>query len=160
MIRYMLKCDQDHQFESWFRSADAFDTLCAQAQVSCPICGSEKVTKAMMAPTVSTTRSAADVPSTPAAAAAVQPTPHSAPLAPDQPTPEQIERAMAKLRAEVEQNSDYVGVEFADEARKIHTGDAPPRAIYGEANFEEAKALLEDGVPVLPLPFRPKRKMN
>lgn len=160
MIRYMLKCDQDHQFESWFRSADAFDTLCAQAQVSCPLCGSQKVTKAMMAPTVSTTRATGTEPSEPLATAPVQPTPQAAALAPDQPTPEQIERAMAKLRAEVEQNSDYVGVEFADEARKIHTGDAPARAIYGEANFEEAKALLEDGVPVLPLPFLPKRKMN
>ncbi len=113
-----------------------------------------------MAPTVSTTRATGTEPSEPPATVPVQPTPQAAPLAPDQPTPEQIERAMAKLRAEVEQNSDYVGVEFADEARKIHTGDAPARAIYGEANFEEAKALLEDGVPVLPLPFLPKRKMN
>jgi len=160
MIRYMLKCDQDHQFESWFRSADAFDTLCAQAQVSCPLCGSEKVTKAMMAPRVSTTRTTGDAPSELPATAADQPIPPAAPLAPDQPSPEQIERAMAKLRAEVEQNSDYVGVEFADEARKIHTGDAPARAIYGEANFEDTKALLEDGVPILPLPFLPKRKMN
>jgi len=160
MIRYMLKCDQDHQFESWFRSADAFDTLCAQAQVSCPICGSEKVTKAMMAPRVSTTRVTGDTPSAQPDPAPAQITSHTAPLAPDHPTPEQIERAMAKLRAEVEQNSDYVGVEFADEARKIHTGDAPARAIYGEANFEDTKALLEDGVPILPLPFLPKRKMN
>jgi hypothetical protein len=100
MIRYMLKCDQDHQFESWFRSADAFDTLCAQAQVSCPICGSEKVTKAMMAPRVSTTRATGAAPSAQPDPAPAQITSHTAPLAPDHPTPEQIERAMAKLRAE------------------------------------------------------------
>jgi hypothetical protein len=76
------------------------------------------------------------------------------------PSPEQIEQAVAKLRAEVEANSDYVGVEFAAEARKIHEGEAPARAIYGEAKLDEAKALIEDGVPVLPLPFTPKRKMN
>ncbi|PTQ75733.1 DUF1178 family protein [Celeribacter persicus] len=155
MIRYTLKCAEGHQFESWFRSADAFETLQASGQVSCPICGSTSVDKAIMAPRVSTSRDRTDEPSQdntptqPAAAAMTTP-----------PTPEQIEQAVAKLRAEVEANSDYVGVEFATEARKIHEGEAPARAIYGEAKLDDAKALIEEGVPVLPLPFTPKRKMN
>ncbi|WP_434288574.1 DUF1178 family protein [Celeribacter sp. SCSIO 80788] len=154
MIRYSLKCAEGHQFESWFRSADAFDTLRTSGQVSCPVCGATDVEKAIMAPRVSTSRSRADAPA--------QGTPPATP-APDMsppPSPEQIEQAVAKLRAEVEANSDYVGVEFAAEARKIHEGEAPARAIYGEAKLDEAKALIEDGVPVLPLPFTPKRKMN
>ncbi|MGL5008851.1 MAG: DUF1178 family protein, partial [Paracoccaceae bacterium] len=70
------------------------------------------------------------------------------------------EHALAALRAKVEAESDYVGPNFAAEARAIHAGDAPERAIYGEARFEEAKALIEDGVPVAPLPFIPTRKAN
>lgn len=158
MIRYSLKCAEGHQFESWFRSADAFDTLQASGQVSCPVCGASDVEKAIMAPRVSPSRDRAEPP----AKNAPQDAPPAAP-APDMapsPTTEQIEQAVAKLRAEVEANSDYVGVEFASEARKIHEGEAPARAIYGEAKLDEAKALIEDGVPVLPLPFTPKRKMN
>ena len=70
------------------------------------------------------------------------------------------EKALAKLRQEVEKNSDYVGMNFASEARAMHDGDMPQRAIYGEAKPEEAKSLIEDGVPVAPLPFTPKAKTN
>lgn len=68
--------------------------------------------------------------------------------------------ALTKLKAEVEANSDYVGKSFAKEARAMHLGEAPERAIYGEAKIEDAKSLIEDGIPVLPLPFRPTRKSN
>lgn len=147
MIRYTLKCSNDHRFESWFRSAETFDDQCTRGLVSCPDCGSPKVSKAIMAPRVRPARF----------------TPETSPQsdAPDHPpTPEQMETAIAKLRAEVEANSDDVGTEFASEARKIHTGEAPERAIHGEAKPDEARALIEDGIPVLPLPFKPKRKMN
>ncbi len=157
MIRYMLKCSKEHQFESWFRSAEAFETLCKNGQLSCPTCGTSQVFKAMMAPRVSTARKP-ELPATEAPASA-SPT-QTSPMEPPRPTAEDVEQAVAKLRADVEANSDYVGVEFAKEARKIHEGEAPARAIYGEAKLDDAKALLEEGVPVLPLPFTPKRKLN
>jgi len=70
------------------------------------------------------------------------------------------ERAIAELRRKVEENSDYVGTSFAKEARAIHAGEVPERSIYGEAKPHEARALMEEGIPLLPLPFRPKRKVQ
>lgn len=166
MIRYMLKCSQEHQFDSWFKSADAFESLKRAGQITCPECGSSEVEKAMMAPRVSTARQrkAASAPPTAPEQDMTLPAPQDSaqgtPVSPPRPSPEDVEQAVAKLRAEVEANSDYVGVEFAKEARKIHDGEAPARSIYGEAKIDEAKALLEEGVPLLPLPFTPKRKMN
>ncbi|MBS9718667.1 DUF1178 family protein [Pseudohalocynthiibacter aestuariivivens] len=147
MIRYTLKCANDHQFESWFQSADAFDKVKAANLVACPDCGDTAVTKAIMAPKVRTARGAAQTP--------VEEI--KKPLS--TPTTEQ-ETILAKLKSEIEANSDYVGMNFAKEARAIHDGDAPARAIYGEAKLEEAKSLIEDGVPVAPLPFTPNRKTN
>ncbi len=162
MIRYTLKCSEDHQFESWFRSAEAFETLRAGGQLSCPVCGSANVHKAMMAPRVSTARKdeTGPVNVAPEAPPAASTPPQATPMEPPRPSPEEVEQTIARLRAEVEAKSDYVGVEFAKEARKIHEGEAPARPIYGEAKLDDAKALLEDGVPVVPLPFAPKRKMN
>lgn len=115
----------------------------------------------MMAPRVSTTRKAESLAPEPEVPAASAPSAtQTTPMEPPRPTAQDVEQALAKLRAEVEANSDYVGVEFAKEARKIHDGEAPARAIYGEAKLDDAKALLEEGVPVLPLPFTPKRKLN
>jgi len=145
MIRYSLKCENDHRFESWFQSGPAFDRLYAAKMVACPTCASTLVEKAIMAPRVRTARKAAQAP---------QP---DAPLT----TPQNdTERAIAELKSQVEANSEYVGMEFATQARAIHDGDAPERPIYGEAAPEEAKKLLEDGVPVAPLPFIPGRKTN
>ncbi|WP_432448095.1 DUF1178 family protein [Aliiroseovarius marinus] len=168
MIRYALKCDQDHRFESWFQNADAFDGLQAAGHVTCPQCGSTAVTKSLMAPKVRPARTAHKVQSTennadqtnqPAAPAGApsHPTPMAAP---DPEKAAEIEAEIAKLRAKVEAESDYVGDRFAKEARAMHLGDAPERAIYGEAKLEEARDLIEDGVPVMPLPFSPTRKMN
>lgn len=137
MIRYDLTCDKDHSFDGWFASAAGFDTLRAHGQVTCVVCGSAKVEKALMAPAV--TQGPKNGLTTPRNTA---------------------EQALAALRAKVESESEYVGLNFAREARAIHAGDAPERAIYGEARFEEAKALLEEGVPVAPLPFTPTRKAN
>ena len=145
MIQFTLKCDQDHRFDSWFQSTDAFDKLKGAGMVSCVICGSAKVEKAMMAPRVRDGRSKAPVPQAE--------TGLSAPANP-------AEQALAQLKKQVEDNSEYVGMNFAREARNIHDGTAPERAIYGEAKPEEAKKLIEDGVPVAPLPFVPGRKSN
>lgn len=153
MIRFSLKCSEGHRFESWFASAEAFDNLAGASMLSCPVCGGSEVEKAMMAPRVTTARKKA---APKAEAPEAQP---PKPGALSQPMSEP-ERKLAELRAHVEKNSDYVGMSFAAEARKIHEGETPARAIYGEAKPEEAKKLIEDGVPVAPLPFIPQRKTN
>ena len=137
MIRYALKCQDDHSFESWFRSAEAYDALRGAGEVVCPVCGSAAVEKALMAPAV----------------AKAEERPLAAPRSP-------VEAALAEMRRQIEENSEYVGLNFAAEARAIHAGDAPERSIYGEAKAEEARRLLEDGIPVAPLPFMPPRKAN
>jgi len=150
MIQYALKCADGHEFDSWFQSAAAFDKLMSAGMVSCVVCGGAKVEKAIMTPRVRTARravAAPDVPDEPA------PGPLSQPASP-------AEQAMAELRKKVEENADYVGKDFASEARAMHDGDTPHRSIYGEAAVDEAKKLVEDGVPVAPLPFMPNRKTN
>jgi hypothetical protein len=141
MIRFSLKCAKDHSFESWFPSGSAFDTLKAAGHVACPVCGSGEVEKALMAPSVAAVRGEAERPSLGAPAT-------------------ELEAALAALRRQVEENSDYVGMDFVTEARRMHAGEVPERAIHGEARADEARKLLEDGVPVTPLPFLPARKAN
>lgn len=145
MIRYTLKCDKEHSFDSWFASAAAYEALQARGMVSCTICGSTTVDKALMAPAVRPARKAVAAP---------------APEAPLSAPQTGIEEAFAAMRQAVEANSDYVGVNFVAEARAMHEGAMPERAIHGEARLEEAKALLDDGIPVMPLPFLPKRSRN
>ena len=158
MIRYALTCDRDHGFESWFQSAEAFDRLLATGHVVCAICGSARVVKSLMAPAVRPARRVATPgPSAPAGGEAEAAAPAAQPLStPSGP----VEEALAALRRAVEANSEYVGQDFAAEARAIHDGAAPERSIYGEARPEEAKRLIEDGIPVAPLPFLPGRKAN
>jgi hypothetical protein len=129
MIRYALICPADHEFEGWFGSSDDFDVQLAASQLSCPVCGDEAVRKQIMAPAVAGTRKR------------------------DEPAVRSMMmEAMGKMRAHVEENFDYVGARFAAEARQIHQGEAEARGIYGEASREEVKALVDDGVPVAPLP--------
>ena len=136
MIRYTLKCAADHAFESWFPSASGFDSLKAAGHVTCPTCGTGSVEKALMAPRVAQGQG-------------------------DLTTPQSdAEKTLADLRRKVEENSEYVGVNFVAEARTMHEGTAPERSIYGEAKPAEAIKLLEDGVRVAPLPFMPVRKAN
>ena len=152
MIRYSLKCGSGHGFESWFQNADAFAALAASGQVTCPACGSHRVEKELMAPTVRPARQAGDA--TPSAAAPPQPRPDlSTPSSP-------LEASIAALRRQIAENSDYVGMNFAAEARRIHAGEAPERPIHGEAKPEDARRMIEDGLPVAPLPFLPARKVN
>lgn len=140
MIRYALRCSDGHDFDSWFQSADAYEKLAASGMIACAVCGGDQVEKAVMAPRVSTGANAAARPlSRPAS---------------------QVEARIAEIRRKIEENADYVGLSFAAEARAIHDGTAPERAIYGEARVDEARKLIEDGVHVAPLPFRSNRKMN
>ena len=149
MIKYTLKCADGHAFESWFASASAFDTLESGGHLACLQCGSSEVKKAIMTPRVSTAKSS-DTPK-----AAPVPAPSAPPVA-----SKDVEAALKQMRAEVEKNATYVGSGFAREARDMHLGNVPDRPIWGEANAKEAKALIEDGVPVAPLPFLPTRKVN
>lgn len=146
MIRYSLKCPDNHVFESWFQSADAYEALRGAGMVSCPECGATEIEKAMMTPQVRASRNTAKPEAKPDR-------PLSAPADPR-------EAALAELKRQIEAKSDYVGMNFVAEARAIHEGDAPARSIHGEARVDEAKKLLEDGVPVAPLPFTPKSKTN
>ncbi|MCP5086523.1 MAG: DUF1178 family protein [Rhodobacteraceae bacterium] len=144
MIRYALKCEQDHMFDSWFQSAEAFDKLISAGLVTCSVCGALGVEKAIMAPQVRTARK------TEVTQAEAKTGPLSAPASP-------AEQALAEMRRMVEENSENVGEKFATEARAIHDGDAPERSIYGQAKPDEAKALIEDGIPVAPLPWGNRR---
>ncbi len=167
MIRYSLRCSEGHSFDSWFQSADAYDKLAGAGMVSCAICGGSKVEKAIMAPRVRPGRKA--VSSVGESEGAYQPQEAPVQAEPTPPAPvagalsapsSEMEQAIKELRKQIEDNSDYVGKDFVSEARAMHLGEAPSRAIHGEARLDEAKALIEDGVPVLPLPFGPKRKTN
>ncbi len=141
MICFTLRCGKDHRFDSWFTSSAAFDGLAQAGHLACPICGDTGIEKALMAPAIAS----ADT---------------DKPLKPLTKPQSDVEQAMAQMRQMVEENSDYVGLNFAAEARKIHLGEAPTRAIYGEAKPDEAKALLADGIPVTPLPFMPRAKVS
>ncbi len=155
MIRYALKCAEAHEFESWFQSAAAYEALRGAGHVNCPVCGDSSVEKLLMAPAVRPARRPATAPH-PAGA----PPPDGA-ANPSLALPQNaFEEAMTKLRAEVEAKSDYVGERFVAEARKMHSGEAPERSIYGEARPEEARKLVEEGIPIAPLPFLPRRKAN
>jgi hypothetical protein len=142
MIRYALVCEHDHPFEAWFGSSSDYDAQVERGLVECPMCATKAVRKQIMAPAVAGTK-------------------RTEPSAQSQAM---MMEALAKARRHVEENFDYVGDAFAREARDIHDGVAPQRAIYGEARPAEVKALVEDGVPVAPLPPalapRPKTQVN
>jgi hypothetical protein len=141
MIRYALRCRSGHAFEAWFRDSAAYDAQRAQGVVACAVCGDAAVEKALMAPSVRHAESGAEKPQP------VLSAPDDSPLA----------QALSALRRHVEQNADYVGPRFAEEARRIHAEGGAERPIWGEATPAEARALREDGVPVAPLPPLPHR---
>ncbi len=137
MIRYNLKCARGHEFEAWFRSSAAYDEQRRAGQVGCAVCGATEVEKAVMAPAL--------------VAVAAKAAPD---LAPSLTTPASpAEAALAALRRKIETSSDYVGGEFAAEARRIHDGEVAKRAIWGEASLDDARALKDDGIPVAPIPW-------
>jgi hypothetical protein len=135
MIRYALQCDAGHEFEAWFGASDDFDAQRASGLLGCPVCASPDVRKQIMAPAVAGTDR--------------HPEPQRRAM---------MMEVMGRMRAHVEENFDYVGDQFAAEARQIHDGSAEARGIYGEASPDEVKSLIEDGVPVAPLPPAAPRK--
>ena len=137
MIRYDLICKEGHEFEAWFRDSAAFDEDKAKHRLNCPVCGTKKVEKAIMAPGI----------------------PKKSSQAPSDK--ETFLKLAQKVEQHVTENFDYVGEDFADEARAMHYGDAEQRDIYGEATAEDAVELMEEGIEVLPLPASvPSKKRN
>ena len=136
MISFNLRCGKDHVFEAWFKDGKAYDRQARQGKVACPVCGDSKVEKAPMAPNIAAGVSRKAI--TPEKAAA------------------EYRKLLGKLRNEVEKNCDYVGENFAEEARKIHYKESEQRNIYGETSDTEAAALQEEGVSFARIPWLPR----
>lgn len=156
MIRYDLVCKAGHTFDGWFRDSAAFDAQAAGGALSCPACGSGQVTKAMMAPSLARGREPA--PGQGRAPPAPQPGPApqegAGPLAPGE-RERHLRELARRLRRHVEENADYVGSRFPEEVRRMHYQETQARGIYGEATREETRDLLDEGIPVMPLPDLP-----
>lgn len=175
MIRYALACEAGHAFESWFSSSEDFDAQAARGLVACPYCDTTKVSKQIMAPSVARkdrapSREQPDQEPShgPSHGPANGPVPGGMPL-PAAPcasdcgpvalvseAEHQVREAIRHLRAFVSANAEDVGRSFSEEARRIHEGDAPERFIVGEATSEEVAELMEDGIPIQPLPILPE----
>jgi hypothetical protein len=171
MIRYSLQCERGHVFESWFQDSASFDKQAKRGLVSCPICDSVKVEKSIMAPQIprkgrtteqrageekmmratARRKKAADTEATPVPAT----TPASEPMLMAQQEKELLSK-LKELRDHIKANADNVGEQFPEQARKMHYGEIEHRPIYGDASPTEAKALIEEGVEVLPMPVLPE----
>jgi hypothetical protein len=140
VIKYSLSCEMGHEFEAWFAASETFDAQQAEGDVGCPVCGSVRVHKSLMAPAVATSRKKDSVRLT-----ANVPEQHP-----------ELAAALRKLRQHLTENADYVGPKFAEEARRIHYNETEKRGIYGEASRDEVKALSEEGIEFHPLPMLPE----
>lgn len=136
MISFNLICENDHEFEGWFQNSASFDEQRKKKRVECPVCGSRKVEKALSAPNIATSRQKAKADSEKVASIASA-----------------QKQMVAMMRNHVKENCDYVGSEFAEEARKIHYGESEERGIYGESSAEEAKELVEEGIDIAAIPW-------
>jgi hypothetical protein len=158
MIRYSLACERGHEFESWFASSSAYDKQAKRSLVACPMCGSTKVEKAIMAPRLARGDEAIDVPPTPPAPAPTPAPQGPAPVAMISPQERELRAKLKELRDHLIKNSENVGRKFPEEARKMHYGEVEHRSIYGEASPDEAKELHEEGIEVHPLPILPDER--
>jgi hypothetical protein len=140
MIRYALICEHAHEFEGWFGSSDDFDDQQMRGLLECPVCTSKAVRKQIMAPAVSGTKRKGGEAARPNQAMMME--------------------AMSRFRQHVVDNFDDVGDSFAKEARAIHEGKSEARGIYGQASPTEVRGLVEDGVPVAPMPPEPPKKTD
>ena len=153
MIRYTLRCERGHGFESWFQSSSAYEAQEKRKLVNCPVCGSAKVERAIMAPQIVSKKGRESAPPAPAASTEVA-APTSTPLMMAQER--ELRAKLKELRDHIVKNADNVGERFPNEARKMHYGDIEHRPIYGEASPEEARSLIDEGVEVSPLPVLPE----
>ena len=132
MIRFSLRCASGHEFEGWFRDGEGYEAQLKAREIACPECGEAQVEKALMAPSIGRSRE-----SRPAV------------------SPAQFRAALVELRKQVETHCDYVGPQFAEEARRIHYGESDPRGIYGEASPDESRELVEEGIKIGRIPWVP-----
>lgn len=163
MIKYTLRCSKDHRFDSWFRDSATYEKQEKRRLLECPVCGDAKVERAIVAPNVAAkgnrkaesvrARKGGNEGETPAAASE---TPAQTVTTIPPGMPPELRKVLLELRGQVEKNCDYVGEKFADEARKIHYGEADKRGIYGETSDEEAAALADEGIEFGRLPWVPK----
>jgi hypothetical protein len=165
MIRYTLICNKRHEFESWFANSAAYDKQAKRGLVTCPLCGSAKVEKALMTPRLAradtpSPRKQSPAPPLPAspteAAPAATPTP--TPVAMISPQEQEFRQKLRELRDHLVKNAENVGPRFPEEARKMHYGEAEHRSIYGIASPEDAKELHEEGIEFSPLPVLPDER--
>src|ERR1700742_338555 len=152
MIHYQLRCSQSHGFDGWFKDSASFEKQARRGLIECPECGGTEVERALMAPALGKrdiSQMRAEQPAVPAP---------PAPAAPDKAArlPAQILAALQRMRAEVEKHCDYVGPDFADQARAMHRGEVEPKGIYGETTDEQAESLAEEGIPVAKIPWVPR----
>ncbi|HVI90824.1 MAG TPA: DUF1178 family protein [Dongiaceae bacterium] len=138
MILYQLQCQKEHQFETWFKDGQTCDKQLARKSVECPVCGSKSVSKALMAPRIAGGEKARSEQKQMAIAAA------------------EMKRQLQEIRAQVEDNCDYVGDRFAEEARKIHYGETEARGIYGDASDDDFQELNDEGIEVARIPWLPR----
>ncbi len=184
MIRYALNCENRHTFESWFQNSSAYDKQAKRSLINCPVCGSAKVEKAIMAPNLAQSlaqsvaqdlvqqdpaqREAIGGPQPPAPLphpnptpppslqpAPMPPIPTKTPVAMMSPVERELRQKLKELRDHITKNANYVGTKFPEEARKIHYGETEHRSIYGEASPDEAKELHEEGIEFHPIPVLP-----
>jgi hypothetical protein len=155
MIHYQVRCSREHEFDGWFKDSAAFDRQSERGLVECPVCGDTRVVRALMAPSLARRGTIVAAPETP---------PETANPPAETPAPEavaggrmpaQLRVMLQRMRSEIERSCDYVGPQFAEEARKIHRGESDPRAIYGEATKQETEALAEEGIEVGNIPWVP-----
>jgi hypothetical protein len=156
MIRYTLNCNKGHSFESWFADSGAYDKQAKRGLVTCPLCGSAKVEKAIMAPRVSGTRKRPVQSDAPPPEPGKKPA--DQPVAMMSPQEQEFRSKLKELREHITKNADDVGQKFPEEARKMHYGETEHRSIYGVASPDDAKALAEEGIEFHPIPILPDER--
>ena len=163
MIHYQLRCAQDHGFDGWLRDSAAFDEQAGHGLLECPVCGDHAVQRALMAPAVARLPAPQLAPPHPGGRPPVEASDAAAGVAAPGPTvaaggglPAATRAALQRLRAEIERSCEYVGSDFAEEARRIHSGESARRGIYGDASEEQAERLAEEGIEVARIPWVPR----
>jgi hypothetical protein len=150
MIHYALRCGQSHGFDGWFKDSASFEKQAKRGLIECPECGGTDVERALMAPAVAKRESL------PVPIAAPPPAPPAAAEKAAALVPAKMLAALQRMRAEVEKHCDYVGPDFADQARAMHRGEVEPKGIYGETTDEQAESLAEEGIEVAKIPWVPR----
>ena len=155
MIHYTLRCGIGHEFDGWFKDSAGFDAQAKAGFVQCPVCGGTEVTKQLMAPAIPK-KGRARVKEVPPPSSSPPPPAAPSTQAAAGPVPAQLVALLQRMRTEVEKNCDYVGKEFAEEARRMHHGESDRRGIYGEASEAETEALKEEGIEIARIPWVPR----